>query len=222
MFGGTAAKLNQIEEFAHFGLIAKSITVTKSGKRTEDMKLFHINFSEFFEQQIIDEDGTVRERGFEDSEFYSYFADHEFLCIIFEEPDHRVEERANGLRIHIPNELGDNRFIGFKRIVFSDAFIDGAVRRLWEDTKHKVLDGMLKDVVKRRKDGSVVINPSGEVSSAPNFMKSRENDVFIRCSGPLSIMRYKTECVNGIHMLPQYVWIKGSAIVEELNQTPEI
>lgn len=32
----------------------------------------------------------------------------------------------------------------------------------------------------------------------------------------------KTECVNGIRMLPQYVWIKGLSVVEELKKTPEI
>lgn len=35
-------------------------------------------------------------------------------------------------------------------------------------------------------------------------------------------MQSKTECVNGIRMLPQYVWIKGLSVVEELKQTPEI
>ena len=40
MFGGNAKKLNQIELFERFGLIAKSIAVTPAGGRTEDMKLF--------------------------------------------------------------------------------------------------------------------------------------------------------------------------------------
>ena len=46
MFGGTSKKLNQIELFEKFGLIAKTIVVTSSGKRTEDMKLFHVDFDE--------------------------------------------------------------------------------------------------------------------------------------------------------------------------------
>ena len=49
-----------------------------------------------------------------------------------------------------------------------------------------------------------------------------DNDVFLRGSGQDSALVHKTECVNGICMLPQYVWIKGLAVVNELNQTPEI
>ena len=47
-------------------------------------------------------------------------------------------------------------------------------------------------------------------------------DRFLRGSGQDSALVHKTECVNGICMLPQYVWIKGLAVVNELNQTPEI
>lgn len=35
-------------------------------------------------------------------------------------------------------------------------------------------------------------------------------------------MIHKTECVNGIRMLPQYVWIKGCAVVDELNEIAKI
>ncbi|MCQ2737047.1 MAG: restriction endonuclease, partial [archaeon] len=116
-------------------------------------------------------------------------------------------------------ELSQNRFVGFKRLVFSDEFIDTAVRGLWEDIRDKVLNHKLVDVVKQDKHGKPVINPHGEVSSAPNFMKSSQNTVFLRGSGTDS--SFKTEIVNGIKMLPQYVWIKGSAVVnlisEEIN-----
>lgn len=63
---------------------------------------------------------------------------------------------------------------------------------------------------------------NGEISTAPNFLKGSDNDVFLRGSGQDSALVHKTECVNGICMLPQYVWIKGLAVVNELNQTPEI
>ena len=56
------------------------------------------------------------------------------------------------------------------------------------------------------------------MSSAPDFLKSSENAVFLRGSGKDSSLRYKTECVNGIKMLPQYVWIKGTAVIEELDK----
>ena len=80
----------------------------------------------------------------------------------------------------------------------------------------------LVDVIEKDKTGNPIINKSGDVSSAPNFMKSRENVVFLRGSGKDSSLINKTETVNGIKMLPQYVWIKGSAVVEELNNTEEI
>ena len=58
--------------------------------------------------------------------------------------------------------------------------------------------------------------------STLELMKSKENVVFLRGSGKDSSLIHKTETVNGIKMLPQYVWIKGSAVVEELNNTEEI
>lgn len=216
MFGGNSKKLNQIELFSRFGLIAKSIVMTATGGKTEDMKLFHIDFAELSQTEFMEE-GTARPFTFEDSELYTYFADHEFLCILFEEPDKQWRVGDDGDVLPVP--LACNRFIGFKRLVFSDDFIDTAVRKLWEDTRTKVLEHTLIDVVKRYKDGSPVRNRSGEVSSAPNFLKSSENDVFIRGSGKNSSMCYKTETVNGIRMLPQYVWIRGAAVLKELETT---
>lgn len=220
MFGGESKKLNQIELFTRFGLIAKSIVMTPAGGKTEDMKLFHIDFEEMIRTEATEDDGTTRQIMFEDSELYSYFADHEFLCIIFEEPDKRFQVDVDGNTIH-PSSLSDNRFIGFKRLVFSDDFIDSTVRKLWDDIRDKVMNDRLVDVVNRRKDGTVVTIGSGEISSTPNFLKSSENDVFVRGSGPSSELRHKTECVNGIRMLPQYVWIKGKAVIDELEKTPE-
>ena len=204
MFGGNSNKLNQIDLFQRFGLIGKSITVTSSGGRTEDMKLFHVHFDDIQQTTITDDDGTTRIFSFEDSEMYSYFADNELLCIIFEEPSHDAP-------------LVSNIFKGFKRLVFSDSFIDKYVRCVWEDTREKVLNGTLQDVVQRTKDGKVIKLKNGEISSAPNFMKSSQNVVFFRGSGNDSSLKYKTEIVNGIRMLPQYMWIKGTAIVDQLK-----
>jgi len=208
MFGGSK-KLNQIEMFERFGLIAKSITVSSKGKRTEDMKLFHVDFDEVIRTEILDENGEVRPISFEDSELYSYFADHEFLCVLFQEPENISEADKNSILF--------NKFIGFKRLVFSDEFIDGAVKKLWDDIRDKVMNKTLIDVVQTDKNGQPKINKSGSVSSAPNFMKSSENVVFMRGSGTDSSLVHKTECVNNIKMLPQYVWLKGKAVVEELE-----
>jgi len=111
MFGGTSKKLNQIELFSRFGLIAKSIVMTPTGGKTEDMKLFHIDFEEMVRTEVTEEDGTVRLINFEDSELYAYFSDHEFLCIIFEEPDKRLRVDSEGNTIYPPNSLSANRFI---------------------------------------------------------------------------------------------------------------
>lgn len=219
MFGGTSKKLNQIDIFSRFGLIAKTIVTTAKGGRTEDMKLFHVDLDEVTRQEVVDEDGSIRPIQFEDSELYEYFADHAFLCIMFEEPVPALTRTGDA----IPNDpLSANRFVGFKRLVFSDEFIDGPVRSLWEDTRDKVLNGKLVDVIQKTAAGEIMTIGTGEVSSAPNFMKSSQNPVFMRGSGTNSSMRYKTECVNGIHMLPQYVWLKGLSVIEELKKVPEL
>lgn len=219
MFGGSSKKINQIEIFEKFGLIAKTIVMTSAGGRTEDMKLFHVNFDEIVLQEIIEDDGSVRDFLFEDSEFYSYFADYEILCIVFQEPDLTMIESQKRDYYIRSDSLSANKFVGFKRLLFSDDFINKTVRRLWEDVRDKVINNKLVDVVQRRSDGFPKVNKSGDISSAPNFMKSKDNDVFLRGSGVDSAMIHKTECVNGIKMLPQYVWIKGTAIIDELNNT---
>jgi hypothetical protein len=216
MFGGTSQKLNQIELFTRFGLIGKTIVTTAKGGRTEDMKLFHVDFDEVTRKEVIDEDGSIRPILFEDSELYQYFADHAFLCIIFEEP--ALEKTGKKSK----KSLSDNKFVGFKRLVFGDNFIDGPVRTLWEDIRNKVLNNTLIDVVQTRADGTPITISTGEISSAPNFMKSSQNAVFMRGSGKNSSMQYKKECVNGIHMLPQYVWLKGLSVIEELEKVPEL
>lgn len=222
MFGGTSKKLNQIELFSRFGMIGKTVVQTSKGGRTEDMKLFHVDFSEIARMEFVEEDGTVRPLSFEDSDLYAYFADHEFLCIIFEEPKKEYVLDEKGKKVEKEHKLIQNKFIGFKRLVFSDKFIDGPVRRLWEDTRKKVLDNTLKEIIQKRKDGSIIINKSGSISSALNLLKGADNEVFIKCSGTDTSEKSKTEIVNGMKVLPQYVWIKGTSIIKELEKTPEL
>ena len=218
MFGGNSKKLNQIELFAKFGLIAKSITVTPNGTRTEDMKLFHIDFDEMMTETIVDDDtGEIRPFQFEDSELYMYFADHEFLCIVYEEPEKEYIKK-DGKRVEQKHSLSLNKFVGFQRIVFSEEFLNEDVRKVWEDTRNKIKNNLLKDVPVIRKDGTPVTIGNGEVSSAPNFIKCVENPVFIRGGGIDSSSEHKTECVNGIKMLPQFIWIKGKAICQMLTK----
>lgn len=140
------------------------------------------------------------------------------MCIIFEEEKSRDEKQSLKSGAEKYHKLGDNKFVGFKRLVFSDKFIDEIVKPVWEDTRNKVLTGTLVDVLQYKKEGSVTINKSGDVSSAPNFIKSKDNGVFLRGAGINSSLKYKTECVNGIKMLPQYIWIKGTTIVDALKE----
>ena len=218
MFGGHSRKLNNVDLFNRFGLTAKTITMTPSGGRTEDMKLYHIDFEEMIKKEYVDEDGTTRPFEFEDSEMYYYFSSNEFLCIVFEEPAKEYSyDYSTNQEKEVKHLLVENTFIGFKRVVFSDSFIEEKVRKCWEDTRGKILENRLVDVVQKNKNGSVRYVGSGDVSSAPNFMKSSENTVFLRGSGEDSSLEHKTEMVNGIRMLPQYLWIKGTAIVEEVG-----
>lgn len=218
MFGGQSKKLNSVELFQKFGLKAKTIAITPAGGRTEDMKLFQIDFNEMTRTTYTDEDGAVRPFEFEDSELYEYFTGNEFLCILFEEPAKAYTHNpVTGKRVEIKHPLVMNKFLGFKRLVFSDEFINTCARACWEDTRSKIFNRTLVDVVQRKKNGLTQYNKNGEVSSAPNFMKSAQNTVFIRGSGEDSSLKNKTECVNGIRMIPQCIWLKGKAVVEELN-----
>ena len=219
MFGGESKKLNKIDLFRKYGLIAKSIAVTPNGGRTEDMKLYHIDFSEMTKTEIIEDDGTIREYTFEDSELYEYFAGNELLCIIFEEPpkEYRINPKTNK-REEVVHPLAMNKFLGFRRMVFSEKFIETYVKACWEDTREKILNNYLENVVAINKDGQPQYNKSGGVKAAPSFMKASQNPVFIRGSGTNSADENKTECVNGIKMLPQYIWIKGKSVVDELGQ----
>lgn len=218
MFGGQSKKLNSVELFQKFGLKAKTIAITPAGGRTEDMKLFQIDFDEMTRTSYTDEDGTVRSFEFEDSEMYEYFTGNEFLCILFEEPT-KVYTRhpVTGKRVEVKHPLVMNKFLGFKRLVFSDEFINTYAKACWEDTRSKIFNRTLVDVIQRDGNGLTKHNKNGEISSAPNFMKAAQNTVFIRGSGEDSSLRNKTECVNGIRMIPQCIWLKGKAIVEELN-----
>lgn len=222
MFGGESKKLNRIEIFQRFGLVAKTVAVTPSGGRTEDMKLYHIDFDEMTKTVFTEEDGSVRDFEFEDSELYEYFAGNEFLCIIFREPAKEYyRDPETNRRKEVKHPLAMNTFLGFQRLIFSEEFINSSVRACWEDTRAKIFGHTLEDVIVRYKDGRPRYNANGEVSSAPNFMKSSQNTVFIRGGGEDSSSENKTECVNGINMLPQFIWLKGKAVVEELGLRAE-
>lgn len=204
MFGGKANSINKIRDFQEIGLAAKTIILTSEGKRTEDMKLFQIDFDEFFNPDI-----TFREEPQEEmslfspsrdySKIYSYFAEQSFVFIVFREPRKPLKQ-PDGEYEKIP--LKECIFEGFKRYSFKEEFIDNEVERCWEDARALVFNHTLQ-----------------EINNAPSFPKSSGYMVFFRGSGSTSKdrkPRLKDSWDIDIPMYLQNIWVKGKYIVDEL------
>lgn len=194
MFGIDCNRLNQISDFTKAGIIAKTITITPNGNRTEDMKLKHIDFEEWAD----------RDADFEDSDIYNYFCEHSFLCPIFCEHDSTDSTKTT--------------FEGFKRFAFDETFIENEVRRTWEDSRNLIHHNKLEWKYVYNQNGDKRMNKSGVYMGAPNFPKSSEYQVFFRGGANISTDKTRTECVNGVKMLPQFFWIKGSYITKILQE----
>lgn len=197
MFGGKAKRMGKVEEFAKFSVHGKSIVLNKRGGRTEDMKLFPVDFDELCDPNLE----------FEDSSFYTFFSEYQMLCSVFQEPSAGAP-------------LRENVFLGFKRFSFSDDFIENEVRAVWDQMRSLIFNKQLKIVQARRKDGSLIINKNGEIREAPNWPKSAEHTVFIRGTGADSSPECKPVVINGLSMYRQDVWVKGTYIVSQLEDLP--
>ena len=114
MFESDAASLNQIDDFRKIGLIAKSLPLDNKGKPKESMKIYTPDFKEW-----------MSEKTFADSYMRDYFSEHQFLLIVYKyvHPDKNVKT---------PNFI---KFVGFKRVYFTDDFIDTAVWKFWNDVR---------------------------------------------------------------------------------------
>lgn len=206
MFGGTAKKISQIEMFRKFGYIGKAVTITSRGTRTEDTKLFAVDFDELTEKCIEDENGILREKTFEDSDLYQYLHDNKLLCIVFQEN----QPTDDGKII-----LGQNKFIGFKIVDLSDDAIMQEARRTWEEARELVIGGRLAFVPSLDKSGRQRVAPkTGIPMGAPNLPKSVDHLIFFRGTGQDA--RDKT-VINGVTMLRQYYWIKGAFLAKQLK-----
>ena len=211
MFGGTAKKISRIEMFRKLGYVGKAVTVSAKGTRTEDTKLFAVDFDELTEEWIEDEDGTLREKVFEDSDLYHYLHDNKLLCVVFQE-NHPSED---GKII-----LGDNMFNGFKIIDLSDEEIISEARRTWIETRNLIKQGQLRFVACLDKNGKQRITPkTGIPMGAPNLPKAENHLIFFRGTGQDA--RDKVT-INGVTMLRQDYWIKGTFLAEKLKTTPII
>lgn len=211
MFGGTARKISKIEMFQKLGYIGKAITISANGTRTEDTKLLPVDFDELSEEWVEDEAGTIRQKEFEDSELYHYLHDNKMLCAVFWEkhPD------ESGKII-----LGDNMFMGFKIIDLSDEAIIEEARRTWKETRDLIKSGNLRFIPTLDKHGNQRIAPKTKVPmGAPNLPKSQSHLIFFRGTGQDANDKI---VVNGIKMLRQNYWIKGTFLVEKLKSIPII
>jgi len=211
MFDANCKRLNQISDFTKAGIIAKTITITPTGGRTEDMKLSHIDFEEWANQNV----------DFQDSDVYSYFCEHSFLCPVFCERGDMGKRKANEseeeYKKRLEEEAAKTTFEGFKRFAFDDEFIENEVKRTWNDSRNLIHQNTLKWEYKYDRKGKKRKNKSGSYMGSPNFPKSADYLVFFRGGADDSRDEAKTEEVNGIKMLPQFFWLKGSYIANKLN-----
>lgn len=182
MFESEANRLNDIEDFVKIGLIAKSLPLDHNGKPKESMKLFTPNFKEWMEEDA-----------FEDSFLHDYFMEHQFLFIVY-------QYDSDGIR-----------FKGFKRVVIPDEFIYDDAKRFWTDVRSLIKENKLCIVKRFKKDGTPIMNSSGEQSEAPNFPKEKDYNVFMRGSTSESIAKNKTLVLNGLKMIPQEIWLSKRA-----------
>ncbi|MEK3906639.1 MutH/Sau3AI family endonuclease [Oceanobacillus sp. FSL W7-1309] len=193
MFGGKAKKLSKIELFSKIGIIPKTIVQTDKGLRTEDMKLFQIDFKEW----------TNQDTHFDESFVYSYFNGQQFLCIVFEEPSTDAK-------------LLDNKFIGFKRLAIDESVLENDIKNVWGKIRDLINNNKLIDEPVLDKNGNHRITPKTKIPmTAPNFPKSQEYNFFVRGSGEDASK--KTLVLNGIRMYPQYFWIKGGVVISMLK-----
>lgn len=206
MLGGKAKKLSKIELFSKVGIIPKTIVMTSKGTRTEDTKLFKIDFDEwtreYYEAEVIkdgEKHNELRPMVFEESFIYNYFMSHQFLCIVFKEPSTTAP-------------LLDNEFVGFKRLAFDETLVNEQIKELWENIRYLILNNKLKEKIKKDKYGQPIINKKTKtIKTSINFPKSKDYDVFVRGSG--TDANFKPVQLNGINMYAQYIWIKGSVLI---------
>lgn len=194
LFTGHAGKISQVPLFAKAGLVFKTMTLTPTGGRTEDMKLNPaIDFDELCDPSVE----------FDDSAFAAPFIDSTMVVAVLEEQ-------------YRDCPLCQCRFMGFKTL-WLGTYLDAA-RALWDGMRDLVFSDGLIDAPILKKDGTPRVTPkTGIPMTAPNWPKSRDGVLFVRGTG--TDANDKPVTVNGVNMYRQNVWIKGRELVERLSAT---
>lgn len=197
LFTGHAGKISQVPLFAKAGLVFKTVTLTPTGGRTEDMKLNpSIDFDELCDPSVE----------FEDSAFAAPFIDSTMVVAVLEEQ-------------YRDCPLCQCHFMGFKTF-WLGSYLDAA-RALWDGMRDLVFSSGLADAPVLKKDGTPRVTPkTGIPMTAPNWPKSRDGVLFVRGTG--TDANDKPVEVNGIRMYRQNVWIKGMELTRYLNSVPYI
>lgn len=92
------------------------------------------------------------------------------------------------------------------------------MRRTWDDSRRLIHQNELEWEYVYDDQGRKRRNGSGAYMGAPNFPKSSGYKVFFRGGADVSNEESRTECVNGIRMLPQFFWLKGTYIANKLKE----
>ena len=204
MFGGDAKKISKIDLFVKFGLIGKTVAITSSEGRTEDMKLTSVNFDEILENPFFEAAAKDDEENFE-SELYSYLHDHKLLCIVFKEQPHKSKE---------PADLKMNKFQGFKVLDLDSPDIVKSAEKTWNLIQKLLKSKSLRSDPVYTKAGVQRFNKNGLPMEATNLPKSTEELIFLRGTGDDSSDKY---LVQGVKIYKHDFWIKGLYIAEQLK-----
>ena len=97
MFESNAGSLNKIDDFVKIGLIAKSLPLRHTGAPKESMKMFMPDFKEW-----------TSEESFEESFLRDYFAEHQFLFIVYQYKD-KADRDVSGIKFVGIQTSNDNR-----------------------------------------------------------------------------------------------------------------
>ncbi|TNK90954.1 Sau3AI family type II restriction endonuclease [Fructilactobacillus sanfranciscensis] len=111
--------IDDVEEFEKAAIIPKTIQFDSKGVNKENMSLDTFKFKDLVKEHWQDEDELA------DSDLNIYFSESKFLFVVFQEDE-------NGI-----NVLKGAKFYSFPR-----KLIDGDIKKVWEDTRSKLMNGV--------------------------------------------------------------------------------